>query len=241
MRAWLVGLTVAAGLALAAVSARAETFRLASLEWPPYAGAALPGQGSALSRVRRAFEAAGAAVAFDFLPWERAVRSGMEARGFVGYGPEYYDPLLDARAEGTRCLFSRPFQTGPLGLMIHAETSLAWQEYEDLKGLTIGTVRGYLNTPRFDRLAAQGELHVDPVVDDRTNVLKVAGKRVDAAVIDPNVLGYLLLRDPALAAVAGQVKIADRLLAKKTLHICFRDTVVGARARAIFHAGLDAM
>ncbi len=233
---------LAAAFALiAAAPAEADALAIASLEWPPYSGAALDEGGTSIDIVRQAFAAAGHDLAVEFLPWERAVRAGTQEPGFVGYGPEYYDPALDAEAGGERCLFSRPYQTGPLGLVEATEADIDWAAPEDLSRYRIGVVDGYLNTPAFDALVADGTIAVDVSADDLTNVRKVAHGRIDAAVIDANVLAWLLANEPALADAAGRVAMDDRLLAEKTLHICFRNDAAGRAARAAFHAGLDAL
>jgi polar amino acid transport system substrate-binding protein len=219
----------------------ADSVKIASLEWPPYSGEGLPELGTSIANMRAAFAAAGTEASFEILPWERAVRAGTEEAGYAGYGPEYYDVALDVEAGGSRCLFSKPYNTGPLGLVEAVAKPVSWANVADLGKLTIGTVSGYLNTPEFDKAVADGTIKVDEVQDDATNIRKVAAGRVDAAVIDAKVLGYLLETDPKLGALAAKLRMNDHLLADKTLHICFRNDAEGAAARAQFHKGLAAL
>lgn len=228
-------------LFLHAGPALAQTFRLASLEWPPYASAREKDGGTSTRILRQAFDAAGASLVVDFLPWERAVVSGTTGAGYVGYGPEYYDRSLDAEVAGTRCLYSRPFQRGPLGLVTRRDRPLDWKELSDLVGRRIGVVSGYINTAAFDSMVVRHTVRAETAPDDVTNVRKVALGRLDAAVIDSNVLDYLLETVPDLAPFRGNLAMSPRLLAEKELFVCFRNDASGRAAREIFNGGLSRM
>lgn len=224
--------------AFAPTGALADTIKIASLEWPPYSGAGLPELGTSIASIRAAFAAAGHETVVEILPWERAVRAGTEEAGYAGYGPEYYDASLDAEAGGSRCLFSKPYSTGPLGLVEAVAKPVSWATLADLGKLTIGTVSGYLNTPEFDKAVADKAIKAEEAPDDATNIRKVAAGRIDAAVIDAKVLAYLLDSDAKLAPLAAKVKMNNTLLADKTLHLCFRNDAAGKAAREQFHQGL---
>lgn len=211
-------------------AARAETFRLTSLEWPPYSGTDLPDQGFSVRVARAAFEAMGHSLEVDFFPWKRAVQTGL-GPGYVGYFPEYYAEDL---ATGP-CAFSEPAGSGPLGFVESVAAPVTWASLDDLQGRSIGTVSGYVNTAAFDARAADGSLAVEPATDDLTNLRKVAAGRLDLAVIDARVLDWLLAGNPELE---GQVRMNDHLLEDKALFVCFQKSVEGDAARAIFNDGL---
>ena len=69
-------------------SALAETWRITSLEWPPYSGADLPDQGLAIKELRDNLEKQGITLKVDFFPWKRAI---LKARGesYIGYYPAW--------------------------------------------------------------------------------------------------------------------------------------------------------
>lgn len=52
-----------------------ESARLASLDWPPYTGAALQQQGETTVLLKQVFAAIGLDVQIEFLPWSRAIRA----------------------------------------------------------------------------------------------------------------------------------------------------------------------
>lgn len=214
----------------AAGPANAETFKLTSLDWPPYSGEALDEGGLSVKVARAAFEAAGHSMEVVFLPWQRAVATGL-GEGYVGYFPEYYSPELAEE----KCAFSAKMGSGPLGFVESTSAPVEWTTLDDLAGLEIGTVSGYVNTPEFDARAADGRLSVQPANDDLTNVRKVAAGRLDIAVIDSNVLRWLVDQNPDLD---GQVQMNGTLLADKELFVCFQKSPAGDAAREAFNAGL---
>ena len=231
----LSGVALALSLSLLPATAHADgsSIRLTSLEWPPFSGARIPGLGASVAVARAALGATGTALEVEFFPWQRAVKTGLEAPGYAGYFPEYYsDELKD------KCLFSEPAGASPLGFVERKEAPVTWTSLDDLAQGTIGTVNGYVNTDEFDKRAADGRISVEPVVDDLTNVRKVANGRIPMAVIDRNVLEYLLAAEPSLADVRGKLQFNVRPLEVKKLYICFRKDEAGVAAKRLFDEGL---
>ncbi|HYC04285.1 MAG TPA: transporter substrate-binding domain-containing protein [Azospirillaceae bacterium] len=226
-------LFLTAGL-LASAPAAAEAVKLTSLDWPPFSGASLPLQGATTAVVQEVFKASGDAVTVEFLPWQRAVDTALKGQGYAGYFPEYFSKEL---ADGS-CNFSKPIGSSPLGFVELKAAPVTWATLSDLKGKAIGTVQGYVNEAEFDRMAAAGELTVDPAPDDATNLRKVAAGHLPLAVIDRNVMEYLLAFDPALKAVRDKLRFNAKVLETKDLLICFRKDAAGAAARDRFDKGL---
>lgn len=229
-----LGAALALCLALASIPAQAaDTVWLTSLEWPPYVGEQLAEQGASAVVVREALTSAGKELKIGFYPWARAVETAKKDQNFIGYFPEYYAKEIEAEF-----IFSDSIGTSPLGFVQNAASPVSWSSLADLKGKTIGTVQGYVNTAEFDAMAASGELTVEPSSSDATNIKKLAAGRIDMAVIDKSVLAYLLATDPDLKALAAQVSFNDKLLEEKTLHVCFRRTDAGQAAADALNAAL---
>lgn len=208
--------------------------RLTSLSWPPFSGPELPNRGLSTAIVERTLARAGLSLTVEFLPWQRAVSTGLKEPGYAGYFPEYRSAAL-----GTgRCLLSDPIGSSPLGFAERVATPVDWRTLSDLTGRRIGTVRGYVNTDAFDRTVADGRLAVEPAVDDATNLRKLAAGRLDMAVIDANVMAHLLATDADLRPLRAQLRFNSRLLEDKTLHVCFRPGTEGEELRARFNRAL---
>lgn len=207
--------------------------RLASLDWPPFTGPNLPDQGRSTAIVQAALAGASLTLQVDFLPWQRALTSGLQDPDFQGYFPEYQDAEM-----ARRCLLSQPIGYSPLGFAERADAPVTWTQLADLAERRIGIVRGYVNNPEFDALAAAGGLTVEAAVDDATNLRKLAAGRLDLVVIDSNVLSYLLATDPDLIPHRAALRLNGRLLEEKSLHVCFRNDEAGTALRARFDESL---
>ncbi|MBP7336779.1 ABC transporter substrate-binding protein [Niveispirillum sp.] len=212
----------------------ASTVRLTSLDWPPFSGPDLPNRGLSTAIVERTLARAGLMLEVEFLPWQRAVTTGLKAQGRAGYFPEYRTAALD---QG-QCLLSNPIGSSPLGFAERVAAPVDWRGLADLAGRRIGTVRGYVNTDGFDRAVADGRLIAEPAVDDATNLRKLAAGRLDLVVIDANVLAHLLSTDPALRPLRAALRFNPRLLEDKSLHVCFRPGAEGEALRRRFNRAL---
>ncbi len=216
----------------AGISADDRVVSMASLEWPPYIGRELPDQGALAIVARAAFAKAGYELRIDFYPWARTLHMARTEKKYAGYFPEYFSEEI-----AKEFVFSDPVGTSPLGFAERKDAPVSWQTLDDLCSVKIiGTVRAYVNTEAFDLKAARGEIRVEEVTDDATNLRKIAGGRIPLAVIDRYVMQYLLKTE--LQDKQGLLQFNARLLEDKKLFLCFRSDAEGERMRDIFNSGL---
>lgn len=216
--------------------AQADVMKMASLEWPPYAGSKLPGQGTVISKLRAALASQGHQLQVTFLPWQRALLLVNQDSDYVAYGPEYQDGERDLMF-----ISSDVVGYGPLGIAYRKAHPLVWQRQADLYKYRIGVVRDYLNTALFDNAVEQGLQPVDQADSDRQNLLKLAYGRVDGAVVDLKVMAYWLEHDEKLAPFKEALVASPQLLEKKALYVNFRRGDRGQRWQAILNRGLKAL
>lgn len=213
--------------------AQSQTVYLTSLDWPPYTGASLQDMGASSVVAVAAFKAMGYDLKIEIYAWERAVNLAKVDPKYAGYFPEYYS------ADNAKdFLYSDPMGSGPLGFVERKDNSIAWNTLDDLKKYVIGVVSGYINTDAFDKMVADKLLKVEAVDDDATNIKKVALKRIPLAVIDKNVLSYLLSTDKTLVQYKNDLQFNARPLELKKLYICFKNDATGAKLAKIFNDGL---
>lgn len=235
MRSWL-GVCAVAGslLVLGPAAADERIVKLASLEWPPYTGQALPDQGALAAIARAAFAAEGYRLQIDFYPWSRALFLAQKPNSeYAGYFPEYAAESLRANY-----ILSESLGSGPLGFAERKDAPVPWTRLDDLATTTIGVVQNYINTDEFDARSADGRLNVEAAATDAINLRKTANRRVTLAVIDQNVMAYLLTHQPELADVRDELQFNARKLEDKQLYICFRKGPEGERLARHFNAGL---
>lgn len=210
----------------------ADTVYLTSLSWPPYSDKSLNQQGASVAVAKAAFKAEGHDLVVEFFPWSRAVNSALqEGSKYVGYFPSYMHTNPDV-------IFSNITGTGPLGLVQNNKMPINYSALSDLAGKRIGVVKDYVNTKELDDMIASGAIQGDAAPSDILNIKKVAAGRVDAAVIDANVLKYLLSTDKSLASAVDKVSMNVNLLEEKNLHIAFRNDTEGQKWQKIYNKGL---
>jgi len=216
--------------------AAADSVKLTTLEWPPYVMA--DASGPSTEAVKAAFDKAGVTAEVKVFPWNRAINLAQKDPDWIGVYPEYYSEASDAEKGGDRCLFSKSFGVSPVGFVQRKDADFSWKSHDDLKAYTIGVVRGYNNEEKFDAMVAAGEIKVEEADDDAQNILKVAGQRAAAGVIDKLVFEHLVQNDPAVGKVAGDLTFNENLLVEHGLFICFETSDAGRAARDKFNSAL---
>lgn len=186
-----------------------DTVVLATLDWGPYIGRALPENGYVAAVAREAFARNGYDIDLKFNKWTRSV--GLAKRGEVdGYLPEYYaDNILEYAT------FSLPFPGGPIGFFKMKKDTVQFNSLEDLIGYRIGVVKGYVNTREFD---TADFLDKDSVADDLANFKKLIAGRIDLVVADKFV-GFHILHG-AMPEEAPKIEFMENTLGTNRLYIC---------------------
>jgi len=210
-----------------------KIINMTSLEWPPYTGEALPDKGANAAVLKAAFEAMGYSLNIKMLPWERAVNEAQNNPDYVGYFPEYFSSDVEKNF-----IFSDPIGHGPLGFVENKDNPVIWNKLEDLKNISIGVVNGYVNTSEFDDMVAKKQLNVYGVSEDRLNVRLVANGRLRLAVIDPNVLNYLLISDSTIKDLTSKLQFNAKIMEDKKLYVAFNKSDAAQNAKKILDEGL---
>ncbi len=219
-------------LAFARNTDASETLiKLTSLEWPPYTSAKLPEQGYTTALLRAAFAQVGYRVEVEFYPWSRAVLLAKQGGEYAGYFPEYFSHAIAAN-----CILSDSLGDSPLGLAFHPAQPFEWRTYDDLKLHTIGVVQDYVNTEPFDRNVANGSQAVEMVSTDWQNIKKLGAHHLRAAIIDANVLRFLVHNQ---APQYQAIKMHPQLLENKKLYVCFSKNAANEHHNQLLHDGLQ--
>ena len=227
----MAAFAVAAALGLFSRPGLAETFILTTLDWCPYTCLALPGGGATTEVVRSALRATGHELKVEVLPWNRAIQTARRDPRYAGYFPEYIGDVPGFT-------LSNAIGFGPLGVAEHREHPLDFRGVDDLAAYRLGTVRGYINTAGLDAAIAAGRQAVEENVSDEANLLKLAMRRIDGAVIDGRVMAYLLAHEPGLKAAGAVLRFNGRTLEKKSLHVAVAHNEAGHRMADALKRGL---
>lgn len=207
---------------------------LTSLDWPPYSSKSLKQQGASVAVAKAAFKEMGYELKVTFFPWSRAVALAKnEKSNYSGYFPEYYSEDIEKEF-----IYSEPMGSGPLGFAERKNKTIQWKQLSDLKKYRIGVVQDYINTTEFDDMVTKKLLKTSTTTSDTKNLLKLANDRLDLAVIDKNVMSYLLKTDKALAKKSNEIQFNIKTLEDKKLFICFKKGKEGEKLAKIYNEGL---
>lgn len=207
-----------------------ETWRITSLEWPPYSGQELPEGGAGIAVLRAALKAEGIELEVSYYPWMRAMATAREPR-FVGVFPIWPEDVPQGFSA------SPPLFKSPVGFVEPRSKPLKWDTLDDLKGMTIGTVQGYGNTREFMQLIENGTIRTEVVVNDLTNVRKVAAGRIDGAFIDLVNLDYYLRNDGK--SLSDSVQANAKPVGEKPLLLAIDNNFENKDALAVLSRGMS--
>ena len=233
-RHWQLTVLILALSLLTSISSKAETLYLTSVYWPPYAGPNLPEQGAAVYVVREALKVMGHQVKVDFYGEGRAGKlAGKSGGKYLGYLPVYEYQTRDF-------VFSKPVMTSPIGLVEMKLHPLSWLEMDDLQNYTLGIGQQTLDVPELSPWLGNDKQPKRDASSDLHNIRMVATARVDGAVMDVNVMNYLL-RSDSLRGLDSKLQLGRRLLAEPSLFVAFQRSEEGRRWLAILNQGLSTL
>ncbi|WP_286239454.1 substrate-binding periplasmic protein [Neptuniibacter halophilus] len=176
-----------------------QTVELATLDWPPYIGEQLCNKGWSFHLAVAVLTSQNYRLIIRFMPWPRAVHQVEAGRMDILY-PEYEisettrSEHLTDRFRLSLLALSDPFPGGEVVLMKRRGSFTHFTgELEQLRGLKIGVVRGYQNTPEFDAMMERGEFTAVEAVNDLQLMKLLDAGRVDLVVGDPKVLRHRVI------------------------------------------------
>lgn len=163
-----------------------EPLRLAVFDYPPFLSRHETGYGLEPAIVKAAFQQQDIAVEYTFLPPARALRMARsgEFDGTLGW--------VHSKARAKSFHYSDPFTRAPLVFFHLKELAFNWQDYDDLEGMTVGTVIHYHYGEAFHRSLDSGTFKVESAPKDVLNLRKLLHKRIDLTPINLHV-GYYLI------------------------------------------------
>ena len=179
-----------------------KVIKIATLDWKPYIGKSLCKQGWVQQYTIAILTTLGYEIHSDFFPWARSVSRVEKGKYDILY-PEYF---IDKSApsdvyKGTRRLkhlsLSKPFPGGPIAFMAKKGFEPNYNKntkktFFNLKNEKIGVVRGYQNTPEFDKLMDKNPpfFNITTVNNDIQNAKILFKGRVNLIIGDPSVIKY---------------------------------------------------
>lgn len=185
------------------LQAWAETWRIASLEWPPYAGSSLTDGGAAISALRKALENADIRLEVDYMPWTRA-QAVAQTANYVGYFPAWPEEVLDG------FVASAPVSLSLVGVMQREYTTASWTTIEEMfQNYRVGFVRSYVYPAALQRQIYHYYDPEDGAENEHDLARVLAAGRVDFALTDPAVMLHVA-EELSLRGIDKNAKILQK-------------------------------
>ena len=186
-------------------------------EWPPFSGAALPGEGMSLDVIASVLTAADIPVTTQVVPWAR-IMGDADIGQFDIIGSLFADPEM-----ATYLHYSDPFYVTAVQLVQRVGTGHRFTSVPDLRPYRIAVGDGFLYEDEFDRA---DYLEKEVVTTTLQALRMVAAGRVDLTLDSVDVVRHAVtVEDPTLA---DQLSIAPGVLARQGIHMAIRRDIDGS-------------
>lgn len=161
---------------------KAETWKIASAEFPPYSGPDLPGQGIAISALRKVLESKGIKVEVEFYPWGRSKRIAARS-DFVGFFPAWPEEVRE------NFMPSKGIVESKVGLLYMKERPPKWKNMEELfRDYQICLIQNYRFSDEVEAAAQRYPHNVVSAPHEENLVKMMSLGRVKAAITDIRVM-----------------------------------------------------
>lgn len=212
MKSLMALVSVVVCLLTADVAVAKERIRLVTCEWPPYAGKNLPNYGFTSEIIVKAFDAVDYSADIAFYSWKRCLRKTRHGNADAVFSAYHTDERAETFA------MSDPYVYSSLYLCARAGSGITYERLEDLRGLRIGVVLGFANSPAFDNADYLTKV---TAVSDMINLRKLLTHIVDLIVIDRYVAIHHLNTSPHLSRSAGRLDFLEPPLQSAPVHVMF--------------------
>ena len=159
-------------------AAQAEPIVIATGEYAPFTGEALPEGGLVNGLVSRIAKEAGVEITFEYLPWKRALE-------LTRQGKKEASSYWSKRDDQTGLAMVGPVNVAQTVLFYRKDKPIPdFPTADAIKDITIGATLGYGYFPGFWENGENGTYAIQTAKDDISNFRKLKAGRIDAFIID---------------------------------------------------------
>ncbi len=161
-----------------------EIWRITSLNWEPYSGEHLPGQGSSIQALRNLLKPHNIRLEVEFYPWKRAQLLA-KGKKYIGYFPAWPSEVQAGFRASPSIDFSH------LAVIKHSENKLKFTTLNDLfTNYRVGLVKTYIYPREIDQLIDAHPSQVIWADTEESLIRKLSIGRHPAALTDPKVMHF---------------------------------------------------
>ncbi|HBN88134.1 transporter substrate-binding domain-containing protein [Rheinheimera aquimaris] len=162
-----------------------NSWKIASLEWPPYASAEMDNGGTAIAELRKLLQASGIKLEVDYLPWEQAQQLA-ESGDYLGYFPAWPSEV------NAGFVASQPITHSQLAVVALVNNDLALTNTAKmLAQYDIGIVSSYRYPQRVSQLITEYAANIKAAATESSLLSLLQTGQADIAIASPEVMSYL--------------------------------------------------
>jgi len=189
-----------------------ETWKIASLSWPPYSAPEIENQGSSIHKLRELLKKEDITLIVEFYPWKRAKYIVANNSQYVGIFPAWPEDIFEG------AIISSAVDWSKVSVLKRKEDMITFESLEQLfKKYRVGVVGSYIYPKEISDAMRKYPQHVDAALNELLLLKKLVKGRNNAAITDPNVMFYLAEKEGE-----SNLEIVSSI-GNKELVLAFRD------------------
>ena len=189
-----------------------ETWKIASLSWPPYSAPEIENQGSSIHKLRELLKKEDITLIVEFYPWKRAKYIVATNSEYVGIFPAWPEDIFEG------AIISSAVDWSEVSVLKRKEDIITFESLEQLfKKYRVGVVGSYIYPKEISDAMRKYPQHVDAALNELLLLKKLVKGRDNAAITDPNVMFYLAEKEGE-----SNLEIVSSI-GNKELVLAFRD------------------
>jgi len=189
-----------------------ETWKVASLNWQPYADSSVANQGTSIEKLRVLLKKQGITLVVEFYPWKRAKLLAATNTDFVGVYPAWSEDVFD------NAIISPAVDWSTISILKFTKKPVTYDSIDQLfEKYTVGIIESYTYPKVIADAINKYPHHVENASNELSLLKKLSVGRSDVAITDPKVMLYLADKENI-----ANIEIVAELM-KKELVLAFRN------------------
>jgi polar amino acid transport system substrate-binding protein len=163
-----------------------ETWKIASLNWQPYAGEDLENQGSSIQKLRDILKKEDIKLIVEFYPWNRSKALVANNKEYIGVFPAWTDGVFDG------AIISPSVDWSKISILKLSENIVSFKSIDELfEKYSVGVVETYVYPKEISDAMEKYPHNVEGASNEVTLLKKLSIGRGIVAITDPKVMLYL--------------------------------------------------
>lgn len=198
-----------------------ETWKIASLSWPPYSGQKLTDQGSSIKKLTELLKKEDITLVVEFYPWQRAKYLVQTDAEYIGIYPAWPEDVFEG------ALISPAIDWSEIAVLKLPQQTLNFDSIDQLfKEHSVGVISTYIYPKVIDDAIKKYSHNVEFSQNEFSLLMKLSAGRGLAAITDPKVMRHLAKQE-------GIENLEALFIMRKELVLAFRNDKENQRRLSI--------